>query len=58
MPLLSDDPGPVVRELTRLLDDRAAWERQREELDKVSKQFESTNAAERGAEVVLSILDR
>jgi lipid-A-disaccharide synthase len=57
MPLLNDDPAPVVRELTRLLDDRAAWERQRDALDKVSKQFESTNAAERGAEVVLSILD-
>ena len=58
MPHLSDDPSPVVRELTRLIDDRSAWEQQRDELDAVSKQFESTNAAERGAEVVLSFLDR
>ncbi len=58
MPHLSDDPSPVVRELTRLLDDRAAWETQRDDLDAVSKQFESTNAGERAADVVLSFLDR
>jgi lipid-A-disaccharide synthase len=57
MPLLRDDPAPVVREVTRLLDDRAAWERQRDSLDRVATRFESANAAERAADVVLSFLE-
>lgn len=58
MPLLSDDPAPVVAEVSRLLDDRAAWERQRDALDSVARKFEGVNAAERAADVVLSVLER
>lgn len=58
MPLLSDDPGPVVREVSRLLDDRAAWEAQRDALDRVARRFDDANAAERAADVVLSFLER
>lgn len=57
MPLLSDDHAPVVREVTRLLDDHAAWERQRDSLDRVAAQFENANAAERAADIVLSVLE-
>ncbi|MBX3351543.1 MAG: hypothetical protein KF684_01305 [Phycisphaeraceae bacterium] len=58
MPLLSDDHAPVVREVSRLLDDRAAWEAQREALDAVSRQFEGINAASRAADVIERALDR
>lgn len=58
MPLLSDDHAPVVREVSRLLDDRGAWEAQREALDTVAGQFEGINAASRAADVIERALDR
>lgn len=58
MPLLSDNPAPIVAELSRLLDDRAAWERQRDALRRIASRFQGANAAERAADVALSFLDR